>query len=121
MNSNFLKRGILITVVLISNWCCLLYYDSMKNRNDVIFITFVVFIPLISGLFLFKIFSLKRRKYYYSKNILIFFIYLILYFLMFRFFGKSTYYYELYTIMFYAIPILLIGILTFYKEKRHAL
>lgn len=116
MNNNLKKRVLSIILVVVFNWCCLFYYDSIENRNDIMFVFFVGIIPFISGLFLFKTFAFKKSKHFYSKNILLFFLYLVAYFLMFRFFGKSTYYYELYTIMFFAVPLAVIGILTFYKE-----
>lgn len=117
MKNNFIKKTFFTILVLIINWFCLLYYDSIESRNDIIFALIVGIIPLISIILLFKIYKFKKEKYFYSRNILLFFTYLLTYFLMIRFFGKSTYYYELYTIMFVAIPLAVIGLLTFYKES----
>lgn len=119
MNNDIIKKGFLISLILIVNVCFLIYYDSLEGRSDFIFVFLVGIIPIISGLLLFRILNFKKRKYYYSKNMLLFFLYLVFYFLIIRFFGKSTYYYELYTIMFMIIPLVIINLLTFYKEKMN--
>ena len=116
MNNIFKKRILSLVLLIVFNLCCLFYYDSIEKRNDIMFVLFVGIIPFLSGLFLYKTFAFKKSKHLYSKNILLLFSYVVAYFLMFWFFGKSTYYYELYTIMFFAVPLAIIGILTFYKE-----
>jgi len=108
-----------IAYIFLLNLFFLKYYDSISERNDFTFALVTVINPIVSILFLSRIYKIKKSDIYSLKTCILMLKYYIFYSMLifcFNRIGDSDYSNEIFTLMFSNIFLTVICLLGYYKK-----